>query len=1042
MKKILLKQKRGAGLLFFCFFIFSYSFSQQNLIVTGTVLNELNQPLAGVSVAVKGSGIGITSNDKGKFSIRINAGGILVFSFVGYERKEVRVYDARRPLIVQLISQNTTLGDVVVVGYGTSRKSDLTGSVSSIPKKLIEKVPTATFDLKLQGRIAGVSVSQTSAEPNGAVSIRIRGSNSISAGNEPLYVVDGYPLPEGGEAAGNGYGQSSNPLSGLNPNDIESIEVLKDASATAIYGSRGANGVVIITTKKGSEGAPQVTFDSRMGVSKISRIINMMNARDYAQIRNDYALSQGLAIPYDGSSPKNPTPEQAGVGTDWLREILRTGISQSYQLGISGGSKQFRYNISGNLYQENGIVKNSDFTRGNLRINLNNRISDKFNIATNINLSNSNYKRTQPGTGAVLNVTDAISLALRSNPIFPTDATLTGVYGGVTNTEDGGLFNNPLILLSDKKDVTQNQDYFATILGTYKIIKGLDLNLRGGSSRRNSTRQIYYPVTTSQGYLTNGDAYSNSFIYKDYIFESFLKYQNAFNKNNKIDLTGGFSYQSNTSMGTNIRVSAFPNDILGYDGLQFGTAYYPTSTTKILRTLQSYYLRANYSLLDRYLFTFTGRADGSSVFAKNNKWGYFPSGAVAWKLSQEPFFPKNDIVTNVKLRASYGITGNQAIPPMGSLARLGIANYDINNQLASGIAPISMSNPDLKWESTKEVDFGGDFSFLNGKLNLTIDAYKKTTDDLLQTLQLPVSSGFSTALANIGSIENKGLEFEISADAISTKDFSWTPSFNISFNKSKILNLGTKDFLLGPAPGTNYLSSPSNILKVGEPYAAFYGLKALRLIQASDFDANGKPTFATLNGNKDLGQWLYEDVDHNNIINDADRQIIGDPNPDFIFGFNNDFSYKNFHLSVFIQGVYGNQIMNFNNAFIRTGYTPTNKSQEWFDNRWTEKNPTNDIRYPAIGTLQSSLVSGNYYVEDGSFVRLKNVTFTYDIPHIGKTLKSASVYISGTNLVTLTNYSGFDPEVGIYGQANLIPGIDLGAYPRSKMVDLGLKLNF
>lgn len=1036
------QQKKKVLLLTFFFFLTTLApFAQQQITVHGSVFTEDNNPLAGVSVTVKGGFSGTTTNAAGKFTIQVNKGATVVFSYIGYLNLEVQVRN--NPIInVTLISKSSQLDDVVVVGYGSTRKSDLTGSVSSISKEKLEKVPTATFDLKLQGRVSGVNVTQTSSEPGGNVSVRIRGSNSISAGNEPLYVVDGYPLPSGGEATGNGYGQPSNALSAINPNDIESIQVLKDASATAIYGARGSNGVIIITTKRGAAGAPRVEYTSRIGTTNVINIYKMMIARDYAQVRNDFAVSLGTPIPYNGSSAKNPTPEQAGVGTNWVNEILRSGVSQSHQLNISGGSGTLKYNISGNYYLEGGVIKNSDYKRGNLRVNIDNKISNKITLNTTLNLTNSSYQRVQSGTGAILTTADPINLALRSNPIFPKDATLTGEFGGIINAEDG-YFNNPITVITDKKDQTQNEDYFASLLGVYQITKELGLNVRGGATRRYSMREIYFPITTGQGFQTNGDAYSNKFSYKDYIFESFLKFRKTLNKNHKIDLTGGFSYQTNTSQTNNIRVTTFPNDILSFDALQFGTGYYPTISSKILRTLQSFYVRTNYDLLDRYLFTFTGRADGSSVFAINNKWGYFPSGAIAWKVSQEPFFPKNNIISDIKLRASYGIVGNQAISPLGSLARLNVANYNINDQIVSGIASISLSNPDLKWETTKQVDIGGDFAFIKGKVNLTVDVYKKTTNDLLQLVQLPYSTGFSNAIANIGTIENKGLEIELSGEILTGKTFNWSSAFNISFNRSKILDLGVKNEILGPGPGTNYLSAPSNIMRVGQPFAMFYGLTALRLIQPSDFDATtGRPTFATFNGEKNSGQWLYEDLNKDGIINNNDRQIIGNPNPDFIFGFNNNFKYKNLQLSVFIQGVYGNQVMNLNNAFIRTGYPFGNKTEEWFKNRWTPDNPTNDIRYPAFGTIQASLVSGNYYLEDASYVRLKNVTLTYNLSKVGKLIKNASVYLSGTNLITITNYSGFDPEVGIYGQNNQIPGIDFGGYPRSRIIDLGLKLIF
>lgn len=1025
-------------LLFFNLYCFSQQ--QQQVIIKGIISSDKDDALEGVTVTIKGTSTGTTSDSKGKYAIGVRKGATLVYTFVGYQEKEVKVINESSGAFVFLISKAKDLDSVVVVGYGTTRKSDLTGSVGTISKDKLEKVPTATFDLKIQGRVSGVQVTSTSAEPGGNVSIRIRGSNSISGDNEPLYVIDGYPLPSGGEAAGSGLGQPQNALSGINPNDIESIQVLKDASSTAIYGSRGANGVVIITTKRGVARPAKVEFNSRVGTTQALNVFALMTARDFAQVNNDFAISQGQAAPFNGSSKRFPTPDQAGIGTNWVNEILQTGVSQNHQINISGGTEIARYNISGNYFQETGIVRNSNFIRGSLRANFDNKISDKIALTTTLNLSNSNSQRVQSGTGALLSLADPINLALRSNPIFPKDATAIGDFGNAVNSETG-IFNNPVTLINDKRDEVKNQDYFASILGVYKITKQLSLNIRGGNTIRNSMRQIYFPKTTGQGFLTNGDAYSNQYSFKDYLFESFLKYQKQINKNNRIDLTGGFSYQSNTTQTTNVRVTTFPNDLRGFDALQFGTGYYVTPTQKVSRTLSSFYVRGNYSLLDRYLFTFTGRADGSSVFAENNKWAFFPTGAFAWKLSKEPFYPKKAFVNDVKLRASYGIVGSQAIPPLGSLARLGVANYNINDAIVSGVAPVNLSNPNLKWETTRALDFGGDFAFLNGRLNLVVDIYKKTTFDLLQQVQLPISSGFSSAINNVGSIENKGLEIDLSGKLVDKKDFNWSMGFNISFNRSKVLDLGVVKEIVSPGTATSFLSSTS-AMRVDQPYGTFFGLKALRLIQPSDLSATNTPNFATFNGEKRPGQWLYEDLDGNNIINNADRQIIGDPNPNFIFGFTNDFKYKNITLSVFFQGVSGNEVMNVMNAFIGTGYANNNKTQDWFLNRWTPTNPTNDIRYPAFGTIQSSLQSGNYYIQNASFIRLKNVTFTYNIPKITKSVTSASVFISGTNLLTFTKYKGFDPEVGVYGQTNQLPGIDFGSYPRSRVIDLGFKVIF
>jgi len=1037
-KKRLLKQSKTFLLLNLCLLFSVHLLSQEKIALSGTVFSDDNRPLLGVSITLKGGKKGTFTDTTGKFSIIVNKGSTLVFAYIGHKIKEIVINNEKSASKVLLVSNFTDLGDVVVIGYGSVKKSDVTGSVSSISQKDLDKVSGSTFDLLLQGRVAGVNVTQTSAEPNGNVSIRIRGSNSISGNNEPLYVVDGYPLPTGGEASGDGWGQPSNALSGINPNDIQSIEVLKDASAAAIYGSRGANGVVLITTKKGSVGLVKIQYSARVGASDLGRPVKLMNAREFAQNWNDDQISRGLNPSYNGSSPAFPKPDSAGEGTNWIKAITRTGITQNHQLSISGGSKEFKYNISGSIYQNNGIILNSNFSRYNFKINLDNKLSEKLNISTTLNYSNSSLNGIQQGTGAVINVSGPIFYAQQSSPLLPVDAPLT-TKGNNTGQV---LFNNPVTTVKDRKDVTQNKDLNATVLAVYKISNAISLNLRGGTTSRNSIHQIYYPLTSSQGFNNKGQAFSNSYSSEDQIFECFLNYQKAINNKNKLDLTGGYTFQTNTTRTQNVTVTNFPYDFLGFDALQLGTSYFATPTSKTLRTLQSFYARTNYTLLNRYLFTFTGRADGSSVCAQNNKWGYFPSGAFAWKLSQEPFFPKNKIVNNVKIRVSYGLTGNQGIGPLGSLALLNVANYTTTSQQISGLAPTSLGNPDLKWETTTTSNLGGDFSFFKDKLNLTIEFYQKTTKDLLQSLQLPLSSGFGTGLANLGSIENKGIEIQLSGNVIKKKKFNWSSSFNISFNRSKILNLGPKTYLLGRAAGSNYLNSPANIMQVGQPYGMFYGLKALRLIQASDFDANKQPTFATFNGVQKLGQWLIQDVDTSKVIDDGDRQIIGNPNPKFTYGFNNDFSYEKFHLSIFVQGVYGNQIMNLNNAFIRSGLPISNQTKDWLTNHWTPANPTNDIRYPSYGTGITSLTSGNYFLEDGSFLRLKNVTFSYDISKIGKVIKSGSVFLSATNLITITNYSGFDPEVNIYGQANNAVGIDLGSYPRSRTYEMGVNLNF
>ncbi|MFD1631627.1 SusC/RagA family TonB-linked outer membrane protein [Pseudopedobacter beijingensis] len=1024
----------------------SKAVAQPSANVTGRVTDENGEPLVGVSVGVKNQIAGVVTNTEGRYSIKVpSSNSILIFSYLGFATEE-RIVLNNREINVALKGKPKGLDEIVVIGYGTVQRGDLTGAISSISQKDLEKVPAATFDLKLQGRAAGVMVTSTSAEPGGNAAIRIRGGNSISGDNQPLYVIDGYPMPTITEASGTGYGQESNPLSGINPDDIESIEVLKDASATAIYGARGANGVVIVTTKRGREGATNISFDVLTGTSRIINLPEVGTAQQYAEFQNEWNQSRGVFPYYDGSSEYRPTPEQAGIGTRWLDEILRTGVNQKYNLSINGGNSQTRYNISGNYFEESGVVKNSKMTRGNLRINLDNNISKKFTLSTTASITSSANNRINPGAAAATIHGDAIYLALRANPVIPVDATGTGPWGGTTSGDsDGNFFENPLFLVTQKKDKTKNEDSFAQLKGDYKITQDLGFVANVGSTRRYSERDIYFPRPTALGFLYNSMAFVNKYTNINYVTEAYFRYSKVFANKYKLNAVAGTSYQLNESRAYSSRVSGFPDDILNTDGVQFATTLYTPSTSKVVRVIKSYYIRGNFDIASKYLFTFAGRADGSSVFAKNNKWGYFPSGAFAWKIVNEPFFSGlKRTVTDLKLRTSYGITGSQAIAPLGSLSRISSTNYASGETIISGTSITSVGNPDLTWEQSKQANIGLDVAFWRNRVRITADAYNKETDRLLQSFNIPASSGFLTTTVNMGSVRNRGLEFALAADLIDNRVAKWTSGFNISMNRSKVLELGGNSEIYGLAPATaaSFIRNvPITIVQNGGTLPAYWGLVAERLIQESDFDENGKPTFAMYNNERRLGQWLYKDTNNDGIITAADRQILGDPNPKALFGFTNDFSYKKLSVSVFFQGVLGNDIMNLTKAYLSTGMPYLNKSADWFANRWTAENPTNDISYPALGTEMANLQPGNYYIEDGSYIRLKNVTLSYDFKINKSFIRNLTLSASATNLLTITNYSGFDPEVGIFGNSNLLPGIDLGSYPRSQTFQLGLKCN-
>jgi TonB-linked SusC/RagA family outer membrane protein len=1023
------------------------TFNQQPKSITGKVTDSSGDPLPGVTVLIKGTVTGTITGQDGRYTLgNVPPNSVIIFSFVGMKNHEASVPDKSSVINVTMEEETIGIEEVVAVGYGSMRKSDLTGAVSSVTVKDADKLSVSTMDLALQGKALGVVITNTSSEPGGNASIRIRGSNSISSDNEPLIVLDGYPLTREGEASGNGFGQGLNPLTGINPSDIESVQVLKDASATAIYGARGANGVMIITTKRGRTGEANIQFDTNLGISEIINLPEMGTAQQYAQMWNDYDSKYGNPPRYDGSSPTKPTPEEAGIGTRWVEEILRTSITHKHQLTINGGTSKVRYNISGDFSTDNGVVKGSQMQRGILRVNLDNQITDKLSVSTTINLTNTKHNRIQPGSAQVSRLSDPVTLALRANPIIPVDADGTGIWGGDSfGDADGMYFENPLTLIKDKKDDIESQDYFASVKGVYKFTPELSLTTNTGTTRRNNERNIYYPKTTALGFQNSGYAFANKYTSVDYIFEAYLQYAKTFNKIHRVHLMAGTSYQSNTRTTFNITASSFPNDILGVEGIRFATAINTPSINKQKRLLNSYYARFNYNLAERYIFTFTGRADGSSVFAENNKWGFFPSGAFAWRLSQEPFFPKNDLVSDVKMRVSYGVTGSQAISPLGSQAQISSTNYNEGDRLISGASVLTVGNDNLRWESTKQLNTGIDIGIVKNIVRLTFDYYQKTTEDLLQTLQIPGSTGYTSILTNMGSVRNRGFEVEVTANLFSKNKVNWTTGVNVSFNRSKVLDMGLNDIIYGMGSSTApvfFRSTPLTIIQEGQPFPMYYGLKAVRLIQESDFDQNGNPTFATFNGEKNPGQWLYEDTYEDGIINALDRQIIGNPNPKASFGFNNDLSYKNLSLSIFIQGVVGNDLMNLSKAYLSTGMVNLNKYADWFENHWTPENPTNDLDHTDIGTLQNNLVPGNYYIEDASYVRLKNITLAYSLPHVMKSVfKNIVLTASCNNVLTITNYSGLDPEVGIF-DSNLLPGIDLGSYPRARSYYFGIKFNF
>ncbi|SMB88966.1 TonB-dependent receptor plug [Hymenobacter roseosalivarius DSM 11622] len=747
----------------------SLSAHAQTRQVTGAVLSAVDRaPLPGVSVVVKGTTTGTSTDPEGKFNLSVPADSqpVLVLSFIGFEPTEVSVGNRSTIDAIQLKEKTTELNDVVVVGYGTQRKQDVTGAVASISAGQVAETPITRADQILQGRVGGVQVTQTNSEPGGNVSIRIRGTNSINSGNEPLFVIDGFP------GAGD--------LNSINPSDIESIEVLKDASATAIYGSRGANGVVIITTKKGKAGANTINFEAYTGVSNIRKQYDLMNATEYATYLNEAQALNNLE-----NRTTTPLPftqdqiAQLGEGTDWQDEVFRQGRISNYQLGFNEGNADTRYNLSFNYFDQDGIIQNSGLKRGSIRLNLDKRVSNKINVNFTSQISRTQQQRTTVNTnggsggGVVLD-------ALRFSPtqtVRDADGNYTLQNQPIPYVEIGG---NPVAYADLAKDEATVTRGLINVAGEYEILKGLKLRIAGGVDIFGNLRNQFIPSTVFVGQNTNGSATKASNSNYSWLNENTLTFDRALNENNALNVVIGLTSQQFVNENYTAAANNFFTNALGSDNLGIGANILTPISGKSQNTLASYFGRVNYRLFEKYLFTFTMRADGSSRFGADNKWGYFPSAAVAYRIIDERFMENLSAFSDLKLRASYGITGNQEIGSYQSVGRYGLNAYTAGTTRLVGLAASNIPNPNLSWESTASADVGIDLAFLKNRITVTADYYYKKTTDLLLQVSIPQTSGFSNILQNAGSVQNKGFEFSLNTVNFDAKAFSWNTNLNLS----------------------------------------------------------------------------------------------------------------------------------------------------------------------------------------------------------------------------------------------------------------------
>ncbi len=1005
--------------------------AQGSRTITGTVVLEPeNEGLPGISVVEKGTQNGTITNVDGEYNITVSpSSSHLIFSFVGMKTQEVEIGN-RSTINVTMEKDIIGLEEVVAIGYGSIKKSDLTGSVGSVKVDEIKKNPVTSLDQSLQGRIAGVQVVQVSAQPGGNTLFRVRGGNSIYAGNEPLYVIDGMQV-NSNENLSYLSAPGINALSSLNPNDIESIEVLKDASATSIYGAKGANGVVLITTKRGKANQDRVTFETYYGIQQLTKKIEVMNATQYA-ILYDEAGRNAAIDNGTNYTPTFPDPETLGEGTDWQEEIYRIAPTQNYQLSASGGNERTKYAISGNYFRQDGIIIGSDFQRYSFRTNLDHSVNDKLDIGTSLSYNRTRANQVGSATQAGF-FPGVVNTSLTMSPVLPIRDT-TGQYTLKDPYADAWL-DNPVAVTRDVDAIDNTTKFIGNAYASYNILENLELKVTLGLDQYRNIQDYYNPSYTYSGSFNGGQA---RFLTTDtYVFlnENTLNYSKVFNEKHSLNALAGFTYQRKDSRSFIEVVTGFPSDRLGFYGISEAENLPDILSAFREEALISYLGRVNYTFDNKYLATLTHRVDGSSKFGPNNRFAHFPSVALAWRLSSEPFLENVNPIYNMKLRTSLGTSGNDAIPNYLYIPNMSSSDYYFNNTGPStGYSQGRIGNDDLRWETTRQFNVGLDLAMFQGRVSLVTDYYNKLTYDMLYFAEVPFTSGFNTALINVGSMVNSGFEFTLNTVNFEGL-FTWNTDFSISFNQSEVVDLNNND--------ATFISDDTYKLKIGnwaviaegEEIGTFYGLVSDGIWQRNEADE------AASYGAKP-GDFKYVDHNQNGSIDAGDRKIIGYAQPDFFWSLNNTFRYRGLELSVYFNGVHGNEILNSNRFELESGNGLSNASIEMLD-RWTPENPSN--KYPRANRNVDYLRMSDRYLEDGSYIRLQLLTLGYDLPKkitrlIG--LEGARIYVSGKNLLTFTDYTGFDPEVGRFGTSNIRQGYDLGGYPTARTYLVGLNIEF
>ncbi|MFT2008282.1 TonB-dependent receptor [Pontibacter sp. 13R65] len=1022
--------------------------TQQAAAVSGKVIAAADEvPMVGAIIVEKGTSNGTTTNAEGRFSIKVPATATLVVSYLGFATQEIPV-NSRGVINVALEANQNQLKELVVIGYGTSAREDVPSAIGQVRMQDVEKAPVKSFDEALAGRVAGVTVSGNDGQPGSNNNIVIRGAGSLTQDTSPLYVVDGFPM-------------ETSMANSINPSDIESIDILKDASATAIYGARGANGVIMITTKRGKAGAPVITYNTFFGLSENPKPLELMGAYEFVKYQSELEPEFAENVYFTGEKTLEDYRNVESI--DLQKQIYQRSPIQNHELSIRGGNGATNYSISGNIINQQGLVINSGFKRYQGRLTLDQGVGKKLKVGINANysseltygaiVSNTSHTMTYSGLSLLYSVWGFRPVGGAG------DQVLDELFDPTMLSNDFRV--NPILSAKNELRETRVNNLNVNSYAQYALTPDLTLRVSGGVTNMMVRRDAFFNSLTTNGNSRRAEGVNGSVNFRpvtNWLNENTLTYKKTFNQHHHVNVVGGFTIQHQTDANYGFSATNVLNEALGIDGLDEADTNIGFSSSSRW-SMASLLGRVNYSFKSKYLFTASIRNDGSSKFAPGNRWATFPSAAFAWRMSDEGFIKNISIINDAKLRLSYGLTGNNRVSDFPYLTQLSVpryGGYSFNNSSPTrGALLENYGNPELKWETTEQANIGYDLSLLKGRVEITVDVYRKTTRDLLLNASLPYAtgltntSGLATAFKNIGKLQNQGLELTLNTVNLQKNDFSWSTSFNISFNQNKIiaLNEGQTSLLSQVAFDTDFRNTSPYIAQVGQPIGQIYGLIWDGVYQYEDFDwvlgnyvlkdnisTNGQPR-----ANIQPGDIKYQDINGDLVVNEMDFTVIGRGLPVHVGGFSNNFSYKGFDLNVFFQWSYGNDVINANRLLLEGNAKRTRSLNQYasYENRWTPENPSNTLF--RTGGQRDTYYSSRV-VEDASFLRLKTVALGYNFNEafISKIkLKSLRVYASAQNLFTWTKYSGSNPDVSTRHSA-LTPGFDFAAYPLARTITFGL----